>query len=265
MIPKIIHYCWFGGAPLPKLAQKCIESWKKYCPDYEIKRWDETNFDLNYNDYVHEAYAAQKWAFVTDVVRLYALVNYGGIYMDTDVEVLKPLDEFLKYEAFSGFETDKNIPTGIMASEKDQNLFKELLDEYTDAHFLKSDGTYDKTTNVMRITNTCLKYGFVSNNSFQTVKGFTLFPKDYFCPKDLLTRQINLTENTYTIHHFDGSWVGDEEKYIIDMKIKMQKLPILNSFSAYIAIFLGANKYRGLSAAIKDTFNWIERKTKNKK
>ena len=92
MIPKKIHYCWFGGNPLPSLAVKCIESWKKYLPDYEIKEWNESNFDLNYNDYVREAYEAKKWAFITDVVRLYAMVTEGGIYMDTDVEVLKPLD-----------------------------------------------------------------------------------------------------------------------------------------------------------------------------
>ena len=109
MIPKKIHYCWFGGNPLPPLAVKCIESWKKYLPDYEIKEWNESNFDLNYNDYVREAYEAKKWAFITDVVRLYAMVTEGGIYMDTDVEVLKPLDELLQYDAVSGFESSSRI------------------------------------------------------------------------------------------------------------------------------------------------------------
>ena len=113
MIPKKIHYCWFGGNPLPPLAVKCIESWKKYLPDYEIKEWNESNFDLNYNDYVREAYEAKKWAFITDVVRLYAMVTEGGIYMDTDVEVLKPLDELLQYDAVSGFESSSRIPTGF--------------------------------------------------------------------------------------------------------------------------------------------------------
>lgn len=115
MIPKKIHYCWFGGNPLPPLAVKCIESWKKYCPDYEIKEWNESNFDLNCNEYVREAYEAKKWAFITDVVRLYAMVTEGGIYMDTDVEVLRPLDDLLVYEAVSGFETKTRIPTGLMA------------------------------------------------------------------------------------------------------------------------------------------------------
>ena len=264
MISKIIHYCWFGGNPLPELAQKCIESWKKYCPDYEIKRWDETNFDLNYNYYVREAYDAKKWAFVTDVVRLYALVNEGGIYMDTDVEVLKPLDEFLKYEAFSGFETEKDILTGIMASEKGQRLFIELLNDYNDAHFLKPDGTYDDTTNVKRITNMCLTYGFVPNNQLQTVNGFTLFPKDYFCPKDYSTQITVLTANTYTIHHFDGSWLSEEQRLTAELRKRYLKY-IPKSLAGYVAAFNAAKKIRGLNAAIVDAVNWIKKKVNYRK
>ena len=140
MIPKVIHYCWFGGNPLPELAKKCIESWKKFCPDYQIIEWNESNFDLNINTYVKEAYTAEKWAFVSDVARLYALVNYGGIYMDTDVEVLKPLDDILNFKAVSGFETKERIPTGMMACEKGHPLFEEFLREYNEAHFIKNDG-----------------------------------------------------------------------------------------------------------------------------
>ena len=212
MIPKKIHYCWFGGNPLPEFAKKCIESWKKYCPDYEIIEWNENNFDINCCNYVKEAYNAKKWAFVSDVVRLYALVNYGGIYMDTDVEVLKPLDDILSYEAVSGFESETSISTGLMACEKNQPLFFELLHEYDDIHFLKKDGSLDLTTNVTRITNTCLKYGLKLNNSFQIINGFAIFPNDYFCPKDYASKKINLTHNTYTIHHFNGSWVSKTKK-----------------------------------------------------
>ena len=127
MIPKTIHYCWFGGNPLPDLAVKCIDSWKKYCPDYEIKEWNEKNFNLDACPYVREAYEAKKWAFVSDYARLYAMVTEGGIYMDTDVEVLKPLDEYLDNLAFSGFQTEKEIPTGIMACEKGFPLFNSDL------------------------------------------------------------------------------------------------------------------------------------------
>ena len=212
-IPKIIHYCWFGGNPLPKLAEKCIASWKKYCPGYEIVRWDETNFDLNYCAYVREAYAAKKWAFVSDVARLYALVNYGGIYMDTDVEVVRPIDDFLQYEAFSGFERPDAVPTGLMASKAHHPIFEELLHEYDNKHFLTDDGVYDLTTNVKYITDACLKYGLQLNNTLQTINGFTLFPQDYFCPINGKTGRLDLTDNTYTIHHFAGSWVDPYTRF----------------------------------------------------
>ena len=211
MIPKKIHYCWFGKNPLPELAERCIDSWKKYCPDYEIFEWNEDNFNLDCYPYVREAYDAGKWAFVSDVARLYALVTYGGIYMDTDVEVLKPLDDILKYEALSGFESETRIPTGLMACREGHKLFEEFLFSYKDQHFIKPDGTYDTTTNVTRITDTCLKYGLKLNNTKQTIRGFTLFPTDYFCPKDCRTMEINITQNTYTIHHFDGSWNRDKK------------------------------------------------------
>lgn len=206
MIPKIIHYCWFGRGNKPALALKCIESWKKFCPDYEIKEWNEDNFDLALYPYAKEAYDARKFAFVTDVVRLYALYNEGGIYMDTDVEVIKPLNSLLSYEAVSGFESPTQIPTGLMACREGHPLFEELLHEYDDIHFVRPDGTFDMTTNVTRITNTCAKYGFVPNNQLQTIKGFTLLPKDYLCPKSYVDKKIYLTDNTICIHHFSGSW-----------------------------------------------------------
>ncbi len=130
MIPKKIHYCWFGGAPLPDLVQKCIASWQEHCPEYEIIRWDESNFDLNCCDYVKEAYQAQKWAFVSDVARLYALVTYGGIYMDTDMELLKPLDDILQYEAISGFESNCRISAGLLSCHAKHPFFQELLHQW---------------------------------------------------------------------------------------------------------------------------------------
>lgn len=206
MIPKKIHYCWFGRGQMPPLAQKCIESWKEYLPEYEIKEWNEDNFDLELYPYVKEAYENRKFAFVTDVVRLYALFNEGGIYMDTDVEVLKPLDSLLKYKGVSGFETELTIATGLMASEKGHPLVKEWLDDYDNKHFLRSNGTMDLTTNVTRITNICKKYGFEGNNEKQTLNDFTFLPKDYLCPKSYSTGKIEKTSNTLTIHHFAGSW-----------------------------------------------------------
>ncbi|MBR6148813.1 MAG: glycosyl transferase [Lachnospiraceae bacterium] len=211
MIPKVIHYCWFGGKDLPQSAIKCIESWKKYCPDYEIKRWDESNFDVCSHPYTKEAYETKKWAFITDYVRLYALVTEGGIYMDTDVEVIKPLTPFLQHEAFSGFESESEIPTGIMACKKEFELFKMFLAEYDDRHFLINN-EMDLTTNVITITNKCMELGLQKNNKFQIINGFVLYPKDFFCPKNYKTGDIDVTENTVAIHHFDGTWLPKRTK-----------------------------------------------------
>lgn len=266
MIPRRIHYCWFGSAPLPELAQRCIASWEKYCPDYEIVRWDESSFDLDCNAYVREAYDAKKWAFVTDVVRLYALVTQGGVYMDTDVEVLKPLDDILQYEAVSGFEAPTRIPTGLMAGRREQPLFEQLLRQYDDAHFLRPDGTYDLTTNVKRITDVCLKHGLVLNGEKQTVCGFTLFPQEYFCPKDSETGLIHITENTYTIHHFDGSWVSQQQRAAQALTARYRRV-LPKRAAGYLAVLVADVQYNGLRAAIKNLFLWGKRKlqTRGKK
>lgn len=206
MIPKKIHYIWFGGSPLTPFAEKCIASWRKYCPDYEIVRWDETNFDDGGNRYFQEALISKKWAFASDYARLKVLVEYGGIYMDTDVEVLKSLDSFLLNNAFSGFETKDRISTGIMAAEAHHSFFEHLLLDYDNRRFIKPDGRLNLTTNVTYITEALLDAGLILNNQKQTVAGLTLYPCDYLCPKDWLTKEVNLTENSCTIHHFDGSW-----------------------------------------------------------
>lgn len=206
MIPKVIHYCWFGKGDKPALAIKCIESWKKYLPEYEIIEWNEDNFDLDKFPYARQAYDAKKFAFVTDVVRLYAMYNHGGVYMDTDVEVLKPLDSILEYEAVSGFETTNLIPTGLMASEKNSKIIGELLRDYDNRKFRNNDGTYNLVTNVIYITDTLKKYGLILNNKFQTVAGFTFLPSDYLCPKSVRDGKIHLTNHTLAIHHFAGSW-----------------------------------------------------------
>ena len=212
MIPRIIHYCWFGGNQLPPLAVQCIKSWQKYCSDYKIIEWNENNFNIDYNTYVKEAYEAKKWAFVSDVARLWALVSYGGIYMDTDCELLKPIDIFLEHDAVSGFESETYIPTALMGCRVGFTLFKELLTEYDTRSFKLPNGEYDITTNVASITNKLLNYGLVLNNKKQTISGFTIYPFEYFCPKDFFTGKLNITSNTYAIHHFDGSWLNKDTK-----------------------------------------------------
>lgn len=224
MIPKTIHYCWFGGNELPPLAKKCIKSWKKYCKGYKIIRWDESNFDISSAPlYVRQAYEAKKWAFVTDYVRLWAMTKYGGIYMDTDVEAVKPLDQFLKHQAFSGFESDTNIPTGIMACEKDFPMFSKFLHYYDDARFINNDGSLNTTTNVKLITDECIMHGLIQNNTFQIVEGFALYPRIVFCPGSPGLIDVKTANETYTIHWFAGSWLPEEEQRERDEYIRYQK------------------------------------------
>ncbi len=208
MIPKIIHYCWFGNGTMPELALKCIESWRKYLYDYEFKLWDENRFDINSVPYVKEAYEARKFAFVTDYVRLYALYHEGGVYMDTDVEVLKPLDDLLHLSAFSGYEGNKftNFPTGLMASAAGGIWVKEQLDYYADRHFLLPDASLDMTTNTVTISRIMQNNGFELTGEYQIYKNdMHCFPNDYFCPKTS-TGVLKITNNSYCIHHFAGSW-----------------------------------------------------------
>ncbi|WP_307761069.1 glycosyltransferase [Phascolarctobacterium sp.] len=221
MIPKIIHYCWFGGKPLPKEVKCYISTWKKYCPDYEIKEWNESNFDINQNQYCREAYEAKKWAFVSDYARLKILYDYGGIYMDTDVEVCKPLDCLLSYGFWSGFESYGQIPTGTMASHRDNEILKYLLSYYDVKRFKNKDGSYDSTTNVITITKMVKdKYDIKLNNTFQIFgDNNAIFPFDYFCAKSTEDGKIKKTENTYTIHHFAGSWLTNYE--VFRHKIKL--------------------------------------------
>lgn len=207
MIPKIIHYCWFGRGKMPTLAEKCIASWKKYCPDYKIIEWNEDNFDINSCSYVREAYESRKYAFVTDYVRLYVMYLYGGIYMDTDVEVVRNLDEFLEHRGFSGFESESQMPTGIMAGEKEFRLFKELLTYYNGRHFLDAGGKMDITTNTVILTKMLTQKGFIPNGLYQVVDGFALYPRDYFCPLDNSTGIMYSSKNTATVHWFNKSWV----------------------------------------------------------
>lgn len=203
---------------MPDLALKCIDSWKKYLPEYELRLWNEDNYDIDSNKFVKEAYRNKKYAFVTDVVRLYALYNYGGIYMDTDVEVLRPLDDFLKYPAFSGFEVEEAIPTGIMGAENGSTWAKRELDYYNDLSFILPNGAFNTKPNVQIITEHALTHGLIPNGQFQIVNDeLAIFPKEYFCPKSYVDGQIYLTDNSYTIHHFAGSW-HNEDALLIKLK-----------------------------------------------
>ena len=212
MIPKIIHYCWFGRGEMPELAEKCIASWHEYMPDWEYRLWNEDNFDVNQLPYTKEAYEARKFAFVSDYVRLWALCNEGGLYLDTDVEAFKPFDDLLGLTAFAGFEGSKHIPIGtcVMASEANGLWIKEQLENYQDRHFILPDGTLDLTTNVQFISAKMREQGFVQNGKEQDYKDLHVLPVEYFCPRQT-TGEYFLTENTYCEHLGLGSWAESNE------------------------------------------------------
>lgn len=252
-IPKIIHYCWFGGKPKPELAQKCIRSWKKFCPDYEIREWNEDNFDISQApDYVQQAYAQKRWAFVSDYVRLHALTKTGGIYMDTDVEVIKPLDPYLHHEAFAGFEHPERVQTGLLACRKDFPLFLEFMAYYDTASFLQPDGTPDVTTNVEILSKLCLQKGMVCNDSFQEVAGLTLYPREVFCPVDFDTMKLKKTRKTVTIHWFSGSWHTEEELEAMRQEKLQQRREEMSNFRYALGTKLfGEEGYRKLKSILK--------------
>lgn len=208
MIPKIIHWCWFGPAPLPPSVKKCTDSWKKFLPDYEFVRWNEKNFDCSAYPYTKEAWESGKFAFVSDVARLHALKTMGGIYMDTDVELLKPLDAFLGHCAFTGFERGEFLATGLIGAQKGSAWVEEFLSLYRGLHFISEDGRPDLTPNVRRITDYMVReHSLRTDNSFQEFPDLlTVYPGDYFSPLDSNTRKVRKTRNTVAIHHFMGSW-----------------------------------------------------------
>ena len=206
MIPKIIHYCWFGRGEKSPLMKKCIKSWAKYCPDYQVIEWNEDNFDIDSVPWTKEAYECRKWAFITDYVRLVVLKEYGGIYMDTDIELLQPLDNFLVLSAFSGFENASVLQTGIMAAEKNHPAISRWLSFYDGRHYIV-DGNQWNSPNVNYITDMMRERGLIMNNTRQIVDDMTIFPKTVFCPLDMYdVRKDDFTKETVVIHHFTSTW-----------------------------------------------------------
>lgn len=225
MIPKIIHYCWFGRNPLPESAQKCIASWKKFLPDYEIKEWNEDNFDVNIIPYTKEAYEAKKFAFVSDYARFWILYRYGGLYFDTDVEVIKPLEDIIIRGSFMGIETPAKdgfkaprVAPGLgIATEAGTDLYEKLLLYYDELHFLNDDGRPNEITIVEHTTNVLISYGLQPHNDIQQVSGVWIYPVDFFNPLDDNTGRLKITDNTRSIHWYSKTWM--EKKMIRRNKI----------------------------------------------
>lgn len=217
VIPKVIHYCWFGRNPLPKSAKKCIASWKKFFPDYEIKEWNEDNFDVNIIPYTHDAYEAKKYAFVSDYARFWILYHYGGLYFDTDVEVIRPMDDLIEKGAFMGWETtgeNASINPGLgLCAPKELQIYGEILENYkSQMQFYQEDGTRSAYTMIPMVSELLEKYGLTRDGSEQEVQSITIYPIDYFNPYNYLIGELNLTSNSRSIHWYSMSWYTWKQK-----------------------------------------------------
>lgn len=250
MIPKVIHYCWFGKNEMPEKNKKCIESWKKIMPDYEIIEWNEDNYDITKCPYIKEAYDAKKWAFVSDYARLDICYNYGGIYLDTDVEVIKRFDDLLFLEGFCGFEIGKNnvsneVNTGlVLGMKKGLEIGKILLNDYRNRHFKIDVDKLDLIPCPVIQTETLKKYGLKLNNSKQCIKGLSIFPAEYFCPMNQYTGKTIVTNKTYSIHHYSASWFLPADQYRRELRMKYSRYG--NFLSNLLSTVIAYKKYYGI-------------------
>lgn len=242
-IPKVIHYCWFGKNPLPKSVQKCIDSWKKYCPDYEIIQWNDENFDFSDNRYAREAYEQKKWAFVSDYARLKIIYDHGGIYLDTDVELVKSLNPLLAQDGFMGFQDKTQVASGLgFGACKHHPIIQKLLQDYDNIPFVLENGSLDTTACPRRNTKTLVKEGLLLEYpGIQNLKGIYIYPPEYFCPIDYMTGIKRKTKNTYSIHHFDASWQTKAQKrYDFIQRLRARRAILksyLKRFCKFIKLF----------------------------
>jgi len=257
MIPHTIHYCWFGRGKMPKLAKKCIKSWKKYCPDYKIKEWNEDNFDINIIPYVKEAYESKKYAFVSDYARFWILYHYGGLYFDTDVELIRPINHIIETGAFMGCEDEVSeekemnsanntvpfVAPGLgLGCKSGLAIYREILDYYASIHFKNPDGSLNQKTVVQIVTSILQNYGLRAINSTQECAGIIIYPKEYFCPLSWKTGEMKKTKNTVSIHHFAASWLP----LIKQMKIRYPKLSKKYPRLFFYFVYLPVYKYQQL-------------------
>jgi hypothetical protein len=240
-IPKVIHYCWFGKGKMPAIAEKCIKSWKKYCPDYEIICWNEENFDINQNLYMKQAYEAGKWAFVSDYARLKIIYDNGGIYLDTDVELIKPLDPLLENSGFMGFDEKGIVATGLgFGAEAGDKIIGAFLEDYLELPFILPDGSFDLTPCPDRNTSALKRLGMDIKNQDQIFMGMKFLPREYLCPMDYYTGIKTITKNTYSIHHYCASWTSKVTK----RTTRIKRIIGLKLYNKLYGKFL--HKFKGL-------------------
>lgn len=259
-IPKIIHYCWFGNNPKPVSVLKCIESWKKCCPDYEIKEWSEKNIDFNEMcEYCRQAYEEKVWGFVPDYIRLWIVYNYGGIYLDTDVQIIKSFDDLLENSAYVGVEASVekgenkliNLGQGFGAEKGNSFIYKHMC-LYENLEFRLKDGTLNKIPSPQYATKLLLSMGFDNSKAdvIQELEDVRVYPSDYLCPKDYISGAINITPNTYSIHHYDASWFDDKEQKMKKKRWKNAKIG--NAVKKIVKPFVGEEKAESIKDKIQE-------------
>lgn len=258
MIPKIIHFCWLSGEPYPNLIDKCIKSWKEKLSDYEIMCWDSEHFDINSCKYTKEAFAEKKYAFASDYIRLYALYNFGGIYLDSDIEVLKSFDELLSLKAFTCFQKmSMTLSPWIIGCEKGNVIIKEFLDYYKDRSFYDANGKINLTPNPYPFTAICKKHGLVLKDEKQNLDQITIFPHDYFCPYNPSNDLLEITDNTYTIHYFNAEWMDENQK-----RRRKKKQEITKKYGRYLGLGMYAwmvLKEEGVRAFFNEFIHFIKK------
>ncbi len=241
-VPKVIYYCWFGRGKMPALSEKCLKSWKRYCPDYDIVCINEDNFDINQNRYAKEAYDAGKWAFVSDYARLKVLYEKGGIYLDTDVEIIKSIDKLTEGGGYMGFDDNGVVSTGLgFGCEKGNELVLALLKDYDDIPFVLEDGKYDITPCPDRNTETMKRLGMDITDQHQIFMGIQMLPEEYLCPIKYYTGKKKITKNTYSIHHFSASWTTPTAKRTL-----------------FVKRLVGVKMYDKLYGKFLHKFKWLE-------
>ena len=256
MIPKIIHYCWVGNAPKPKSVLYCIESWKKFCPDYEIREWNESNYDFTKNKYMKQAYEAKKWGFVPDYARLDIIYEYGGIYLDTDVEIIRSFDELLDQEAFMGFEETGektyyvNCGQGFGAVPHHE-IIKKARDLYEHISFYKEDGTLNMLASPHYTTQILKEYGLLQENKDQNLRSMKIYASDVLCPKNFRTGKIHESNRTVSIHHFTASWLDEKIKKEIKRRQKLERVMGKGGTNKFLYIESVLQKYAGLKMFTK--------------
>ena len=233
MIPKKIHYCWFGNKQKPQSVLKYIDTWGKNFPDYEIKEWNESNFNVNQLNFTREAYFAKKYAFVSDVCRLYALYTEGGIYFDTDIIVLKRFPEdILSHKAFAGFEHEIYIGTGIIGSEKNNVIIKQFLSLYNDMHFFRKF-RFNLSPNVILFTKILVEHGLKRDNSYQDLNEIVVYPQNIFCCKDCRTKEYYNNSDSLSIHDFSGLWTDEKDTLRNKIKVCLKEFETIIKYIIY--------------------------------